>query len=451
MLGRTAGLARFFFDPVALLLRLGRMGDAVVLHDSPPLVALFGAEHVRAVLSDAERFHNIDSAPFRVPPGSSLERLMRGITQMNGDAHRRCRRLMQPAFTKAALDGYAGVIAEVTEDFLRGWSVDRRVDLLAEMVVLTVRVAMRTLFGLDAAKDTATLADAALGVLSGVTDSRNVVLPFDLPLTPYRRLLRVSEEAESLLRAQVTARRRSSSTSKDALSRLLDDHDSGEGLSDDELIGQAMVLFAAGHETTAFTLAWTLMLLATHPEVAAKLAREVESELGASAPTPESIPRLTWLSAVVKESMRLLPATPSLFIRMTRGPFAVRGRDLPHDSWLLLSPLVEHRNAQVFPDPQRFSPERWATVQPKPWEYLPFGAGPRMCLGATFANQSIRIILPMLVQRFGVELLASRVDLKQQGITMGPSPGLEARVRPRGEWRSGRIDGRVRELVTLPD
>ena len=199
-------------------------------------------------------------------------------------------------------------------------------------------------------------------------------------------------------------------------------------------------MYVAGHETTAYTLAWTLFLLSQHQELFEPLGEEADAE------------QRPLLDRVLRESQRLLPATPYMFIRVATGPVTVGGHELPEKSGFILSPLVTHRQPEVYPDPLRFDPERWTRVDPSPYEYLPFGAGPRMCIGMGFAAQALRIVLPRILSRFRLELVdGSRVSRKVQGITMGPRHGLPMRLLPRtaAVKRAARIRGDIHELVDL--
>jgi cytochrome P450 len=238
------------------------------------------------------------------------------------------------------------------------------------------------------------------------------------------------------------------------LSILIEAHDEdGVGLTDDELVGHVSVLFIAGHETSAFTLAWTLFLLAQHPRANADLEAELRSALRGDAPTAESLARLPLLDAVVRESMRLLPPTPFLFVRRGTSAFSLGPYSLPAGAQVILSPLVTHRARSIYTEPKRFLPGRWDTISPGPYEYMPFGAGPRFCVGAAFGAQLVRITLAVLVQRFRFTLLLdARIARKAQGITMGPRYGMPMRVaRHDGQLAPpSRVQGDIHELVDLP-
>ena len=160
----------------------------------------------------------------------------------------------------------------------------------------------------------------------------------------------------------------------------------------------------AGYETTSYALAWTLMLLAQHPSVQAELREELSAALGGEAPTVEQLAELPLLDAVVKESTRLLPPTYMMFIRRACGPFELGPFAMPEGTRVVLSPLVSHHMPEVFSDPDRFVPKRWFERKPDPFELVPFGAGPRLCLGAGFAAQEIRLVVALILQRFSLRM-----------------------------------------------
>ncbi|HVH99340.1 MAG TPA: cytochrome P450, partial [Enhygromyxa sp.] len=213
---------------------------------------------------------------------------------------------------------------------------------------------------------------------------------------------------------------------RDALSLMIAAHDEdGSQLSDDELLGNLHTLFVAGHDTSAHTLGWTLLLLERHPEVFAELVEELDNELGGAPPRLDQLDRLVVLDRVIKESMRLIPATPMLFLRTVAEDAQLGGVRLPAQASVVLSPYVTHRNPAVYHRPQRFVPSRWCRIQPTPYEYLPFGAGPRTCLGMGFASQVLRLVLPMIVQRFNFTLAPGAViDRRVRGIVTAPRDGL---------------------------
>ena len=455
LLGPRANIARFFSDPVRWMCSLHQRYGAIaaVAGGSPTVVCAFGAEHNRAILPDLRLYHNQDSAPYDLPPGSAFGRVLNGLLFMNGDQHRRQRRLLMPAFQKSTVEGYRDDIVAVVAERLDRWPIGQIADIAEEMIELTLRVALRCLFGLDVHEGEENLGGMATRTLQAATSLAVVALPYDLPGAPFRRLLRQGERVEAELRRIIQRKRAQPTGQRDALSILVHARDDEEGmLSDDDLVGQTMLLFFAGHETTASSLSWALFLLSQHPEVLADLVDELDAVLRGGAPTPSQLPALPLLDAVLKESMRLLPTTPLLLLRMATADAQLGPYPLPPGAGVVLSPLITQRNPDLYPDPDRFRPERWTRLSPGPYEYLPFGAGPRMCLGAGFANLTLRLALSLILQRFRLSLAhRARVSTVIRGITMGPRHGLPMLIAPQDRYfrRAEEVRGDIGELVNL--
>lgn len=456
LLGTMGSFLRFFGDPVKQLLAVHRdHGTLATLADRDPAVVLaFAPEHNRTVLHDAVKFTHEADLPVPVPPDSAPTRLNNALTSMNGDLHRRHRRLMMPVFSRAGVERYAPEMVALTESFLRRLHAGATVDAAAEMIELTLHIAMKCLFGLDLGSEAEALGRLGLGYLTGLTSPAAMFFPFRLPGTPYRRFLDVSDELELRVRALIAARRAQPAGKDDVLSILIRarDDESGAGLTDGELVGHAAVLFIAGHETTAFTLSWTLFLLAQHPEVMRELVEELDAVLADAPVTVDQLAALPRLDRVVKESMRLLPATAFLFFRRAVEPFSLGGHALPAGAITMHSALVTHRLPDLYPEPRRFLPDRWKDLTPAPYAYLPFGAGPRTCIGATFAAQVVRLVLATTLRRFGLALApGADISRKVQGITLGMKHGLPVRLLPRGgRGPVVKVTGDIGDLVELP-
>jgi cytochrome P450 len=258
-------------------------------------------------------------------------------------------------------------------------------------------------------------------------------LPLDVPGLPYRRWLDLTQAIEDDMRSIIAEKRRDPGDGRDILSALLaatDEH--GVPLDLDTLVGHTSVLFAAGHETSANALCWTLVLLSQHPDVAAALHEELSAELRGDAPDVEQLGRLPLLDGVVKESLRLLPSVPFNH-RIAAVDTELGGHGIPRGTELISSAYHTQRMAEVYAEPRRFLPERWQTLDPGPYAYCPFGAGPRMCIGATFATMEIKLVLAILLQRFRLALPRGARVGTSLTITLRPASSLSMLVRPTGE------------------
>jgi cytochrome P450 len=449
-------LMRFFADPVGALLRLSaQYGDVAALAGGDgAIVCAFGAEHNRAVLSDAVRFENFADVPIPAPPDSAAARFNKNLTNLNGEDHRSRHRRLRPLFTKSAVERYRDAMVAEIERRLPRLRPGTAVDAEAEMMELTLAIVVRCLFGLDVAGEGGALGRLGAESLERLIDPLAMLLPIGLPGTPYRRYLDTWMRLEARIRAIIAERRRGGAQS-DVLSLLIQAHDAegGGAGADDDLIAQAELFFLAGYETTAYTATWTLFLLSQHADALAWLGEELGEKLGGRFPTVEDLASLPRLDAVVKESMRVVPAVPFLFMRRAMEPFTLGGHALPAGAVLCLSPLVTHRAPDLFPDPATFRPQRWGRAAPEPYAYLPFGAGPRLCIGASFAAQSVRLVLASLLQHAWPALLpTANVSRKVRGVTLGLRHGLPMTLVAPGDppRNKGPVRGDIVDLVQLP-
>ena len=454
--GSQLALVRFFSNPIGILQKLHREhGDLAALNRGDlSFVCAFGPDYNKQLLSNARGFHNFAELPFDLPQDSAARRFNVNLTAMNGDVHRQQRRLMMPAFHKKTVNSYRDDMAVVIEQHMVKWSQNGRLDLKQAMAELTLDVMMRSLFGLDIGNRSSSLGHMAMDFLSQATSMAVMGFPVNLPGTPYRRFLNFCEEMEQAFLLLIRERRAMTKRPTDVLSILIDSHDeNGATLSDEELVGQTGLLFVAGHETTAFTLMWTVLLLMQHPQIYADLLDELDGMLNGRLPTLTELDDLPLLDAVLKESMRLIPVTPFLFTRRGTEPFQLGSYQFPTDAKVILSPLVTHHMPELYPDPERFNPERWFGIKPSIFEYLPFGAGSRMCIGMGFAILEAKLALSAIVQRFRLTLPEGvQVDHKTHGITLGPKQAIPVHLHPQ-DRRFGApqlVKGSVHDLVSLP-
>lgn len=427
LLGRLGSMLRFFRDPVQCLRDINaRYGPIAALSaGDASLVCAFGPELNRQILSNPALYQNSVEIPMPVPPGSALERLTSFLVASNGDEHTRLRRMMMPLFQRSYLDNYRLDIIAIAEEELARWRPGQTIDLAAVMAELSLRIAFRCFLGLDLTDDARRLADMSLRFADDATSIKTGLVPFAVRGTPYARFLDFCDVYEAQLHRIIDDRRAKASTRRDALSILLEARDDdGKPLTETQLLGTVSEFFLAGHKTTASNLGWALFMLERYPAQHAEVLDELRSTLTGGPPTSEEIARLTKLDSVVKESMRLF-SPPFLFFRRPTGGVRIGTFDLPEGASLIISPMVTHRMRAVYSDPDRFVPERWETLQPGPYEYLPFGAGPRTCLGANFAALTLRIVLPMILQRFRFSLVPDAdISYRARGPILGTKHGL---------------------------
>jgi cytochrome P450 len=438
---------QFFRDPLGRMLSLYRDYGTLVQPGGPGgMVFAFGPEHNQRLLSDTTLFYNPDLTRI-CPEGSSLHRLWTGLVNMNGERHKQNRRRMMPAFQRKRVESYQELMHEVIEHSTAHWKAGEVRDLSHEMMLLTLRVVMRALFGIDDFDEMDRVGELLKRWLGLYASAPVHLFPHDVPLTPFRTLLRLSEQVEAEIR-DIIARRRRLGPGQDVLSVLMSATDEeGGSLTEQELFGHIALLYVAGHETSANALTWTFFLLEQHPEVLADVVDELQSVLQGQHPTVESLPKLPLLDRVIKESLRLLPPVP-FSSRRGMAAFELGGVELPEGTVVRYSPFITHRMPELYEQPNRFLPSRWETLEPSPYAYLPFAAGPRMCIGYSFAMQEIGLTLASLLPRFRFERVPGhRVDRKVLA-TFSPKHGLPMVLHAQDRaFRRTPLEGDVAELL----
>jgi cytochrome P450 len=357
-----------------------------------------------------------------------------GLVTSEGDFWLRQRRLAQPAFQRPRLVGYAPVMVELTRKMLSEWHEGRRIDVHAAMSGLTSAIALKTLFGLDNVAERAAYTDALKDVFFLLSRRFHSMLPNWFPSPNNVRIWRALSRLRALVDGFIHQGRNRKEPGDDLLSRLiLAQDEDGTQMTDGQLRDEAMTLYLAGHETTATTLSWTWYVLARHPEVEDKLVAEWATVLGGRPPTMEDLPRLTWTENVISEALRLYP--PVYLIG--REPLMDRqlgGFVIPRGSTVFMSQWVMHRDARYYEDPLAFRPERWADGLAKrlpKYAYFPFGGGPRVCIGNTFAMMEAVLLLATIGQHYRFTLESEQPVEFAVGITLIPKDGMPVVLRRR--------------------
>jgi cytochrome P450 len=351
----------------------------------------------------------------------------------------RQRRIAQPAFHRERIAAMAAVMEEEATGTAEQWaahaSAGAEVDVLSEMMHVTQRVVIRSMFGSDsvAVAESArawSIVNEYIGEnfwRLGLTDR--------WPTPRNRRFHRAVALLDRTTFAVIAERRRSGAGGGDLLSMLLSarDPETGEGMTDRQLRDEVMTIFLAGHETTALTLTWTWYLLARHPECRARLEEELDTVLGARVPAYADLERLPYTRMVIEESMRLYPPAWGIS-RRALAPDRIGGYDLPAGWLVFIVPWVMHRHPKYWEDPLRFDPERFrlerAAERPK-FIYLPFGAGPRQCIGNHFAMTEAHVILATLAQRYRLHLVPEQRIEPRPLITLRPRHGVRVQIQAR--------------------
>ena len=383
-----------------------------------------------------------------------LKPLGQGLLTSEGALWRRQRRTLAPAFHPKRLEAFTPAMVQATVDMLAGWDTlpaGSVLDAAEAMAGLTLDIITRTMFSSDI-RERAAEVRASLIHYQRVGGRPSLADLFGLPDWIPRlraRSLRVATAAlDDIIFGIIERRRReggpadsrpaasghaeegapNAAPADDLLGLLLAAHDeeSGEGMSDAQLRDEIATIFTAGHETTANALTWTWYLLSLHPQVEARLGAEVAAVLGGRLPANRDIPRLRYARMVLEESMRLYPPAHTLS-REAIEDDQILGHPIPAGSAVLISPWLLHRHEKLWERPEAFDPERFAPERagerPR-YVYLPFGGGPRICIGAGFAMQEATLILATVTQRYHLRLVPGQAVEPVGLITLRPKGGL---------------------------
>ncbi len=422
-------------DPIDFLMRLAReYGDIAYFKlGSQEIFLLSHPDLIKNVLT-------VDHRNFIKGRGLQwAKRLLgEGLLTSEGEFHRRQRRIAQPAFHRQRIASYGTLMSEYAARTRDLWQEGKPFDLLQEMMRLTMAVAGKTLFDTDAESEAKEISEA---LSISVEFFNRFTLPFadllaELPVPSTLRFRKAKRRLDETIYRMIAERRASGEDRGDLLSMLLlaQDEEGTGGMTDQQLRDEAMTIFLAGHETTANALTWTWYLLSQHPEVEARLHAEIDA-LGERLPTIDDLPKLSYTEKVLAESMRLYPPAWLVGYRAIRD-YPVDRYVVPAGGIVLMSQYVMHHDPRYFPDPFRFDTERWRpeakAVRPK-FSYFPFGGGPRVCIGESFAWMEGMLVIATLAQRWRLRRVPGRPVVLQPLITLRPKDGLqmiaERRVR----------------------
>lgn len=419
-----------------------------------PIYLVSDPEAIQEVLVTANRFYGNDilrstATGKRQTPLTML--LGQGLLTSDGDLHRKQRRLIQPLFHKQRIAAYGDAFVELSREHTTRWPDGGEVDMLREMVLLTMAIVARTVFDVALESDVAETIRTAMPRNDGPL--RYALMPAGgllarLPLPANVRFLRGRAALDSVVFKLIARRRADGAQGGDLLSLLLQarDADTGEPMDDRQVRDEALTLLMAGHDTTANGLAWAFHLLSGSPEATRRLYAEVDEVLAGRPATIDDLPRLRWTTAVFEEALRIYPPVWTVGRRPLRER-ELAGYRLPADAMVMMSPWVVHRDPRWWPQPERFAPQRW--VEPDAGErdplagsalgadrpkfaYFPFGGGPRQCIGNVFAQTEAVLALATISQSWRFTAIGREQVRPQARIIVRPRPGLPMRVERRG-------------------
>jgi len=327
-----------------------------------------------------------------------------GTLSSEGEFHRRQRRLIAPGLKRRQIAQYVEAMARHTDDAVRLWKQNGRMNVMDDFTRLTMAIASETMFNSSSDRYAAVAARAVHEATTYIATElgRPVHFPYSWPTPRNRRLRRAIAPLEDVVYGMIRERRDSGERPNDILSMLLNaqDEDDGSTMSDQQVRDEVMTLFVAGHETTSNALTWSCYLLARHPDVANRLAEECRSVLGGRPPTFEDLDQLPYARQVFLETMRLYP--PAYIVgRQSAEAFTLLDWPIPAGVMLVLNIYGLHHRADFFPEPERFDPDRFEGDKEKALPrgaFMPFADGPRVCVGSHFAMMEGQVVLAHLAQ-----------------------------------------------------
>jgi cytochrome P450 len=418
----------FWTRPLAYLERCrARYGKRFTLRMplDPPLVVLTEPDQVKEIYT---------APPDVLHPGEGARVLQplvgaNSVILLDEDAHMEQRKLMLPAFHGEKMERLADLVTDVTEVEIDEWGRDPEIELHPRLQALTLEIILRGVFGLDPGPRLDSLRDK-LSQLLAYGDRPITLLP--PPPSWMERLLErrgpiagffsLREEVDELLFEQVDERRGEPGDRDDVLAMLLEArHEDGSPMSRQELRDELMTLLVAGHETTASALAWAFERLAREPAVLGRLTQEVTAGDDGD-----------YLTATIQETLRRRPVLPNTAPRLVHKPVEVGGWHYPEGVALVANAYLLHHDADIYPDPYAFRPERFLDSPPGTYTWIPFGGGRRRCLGASFAQMEMKIVMRSLLAAYDVRAVGSRPEpARRRNITVRPAAGSRVRLVPR--------------------
>ncbi len=443
----SVALAEYSRDPLGFMTRCAReFGEIVPLQFEGELFCLLtNPAHITEVLKDRLRFiKDHDTQRLRGLLGN-------GLITSEGDFWQRQRRLSQPMFHQQRISSYGAVMVDYTQQMLQTWQIDQILDIHAEMMRLTLDIVMKTIFDQNVGDREAdqiaqALDEAMTWYVTQKTDTEASPSWIDRGLQAVG--LRVGEAEcryqaaltllDQTVYAMIQQRRHDlaigQATGADLLSLLMqvEDADDGSRMSDRQLRDEVATMLSAGHETTANTLSFAWMLLAQHPPVRSQLKAELDRVLQGRAATFEDLPQLPYANWVIKETMRLYPTVTEIGREATED-CEIGGFRITKGTTLIISQWVMHRDKRFFAEPEQFDPERWANdfeQQLPRGVYFPFGDGPRVCIGRSFAMMEAVLILATIAQRFNLNLVTEQSIGLQPSFTLRPKHGIQVQLAP---------------------
>lgn len=404
-----------------------RYGDLVSMPTmNGHLIVALSPEGAREILAGREEDFGVgfgaEAAKPIIGPNSLL--------LISGEAHKRERKTLSPTFHGARMRAYAPIARDAALAELASWGPGDELSMQECMQRVSLDVILHAVFGVQSESLLLEFRAAIRDAIEELNPLPIFFRAFQRELWghgPWAKFLRGMRRLDALIEDQIREARASSAEREDVISRLVHARgEDGQALPDRTLRDHLLTLLLAGHETTATTLAWAFYELMRNPSVYCHLRDEI-AELGRD-PSPDELVELPYLDAFCRETLRVHPILAEFF-RTVKTGFRLQGYDVPAGVALAGAIITIHRNEQLYPEPDRFRPERFLERRFAPWEFVAFGGGHRHCIGAAFAMSELKVVLGTILPRCELELVLDRpLRTIRRNLTLGPERGVPARV-----------------------
>lgn len=431
---------QWIFDPVQYLENAAKKYPDIFTADivgfGSPVVFINHPNLIREVFTnDRKKFAALGEANkiFQPLVGNT------SIIMLDGDRHKQRRRLLMPPLHGERMQAYGSLICNITEKVFGQLPLNKSFSARAVVQEISLLVILEAVFGLHKGERYSKLRHLLaemMDVFKSPLTSSFLLLPFlqkDLGRwSPWARFLRQRQQIDQLLYAEISERREQSDPNRiDILSLLMSAKDEeGNSMTDEELRDELITILLGGHETTATAIAWVLYWIHYKPEIREKLFQELHI-LG-DYPDPMSIFRLPYLTNVINETLRMYPVLMATLPRVVQEPVELLGYPIEVGTILVGGIYLTHRRESLYPDPEKFQPERFLDSQFSPYEYMPFGAGVRRCIGEALAVFEMKLVLATILSSYQLELESNKPEKAQRrGAGIGPGNGVNMVIKGR--------------------
>ncbi|MEM8780885.1 MAG: cytochrome P450 [Cyanobacteria bacterium P01_G01_bin.49] len=425
-------LIQWILDPLNYLeSNAEKYGDMFTTHmmGFPPFVMVSHPQAVREIF-------NADLRQFEAGRTNGILMSLLGdnsIVGLDGDRHRRERKLLMPPFHGERLQTYSQSICNITKEITKEWQTSQPFVIRQTMQQITLEVIIQVIFGIkegERYQELKPLVGDMLDSLASPLEASFMFFKFLqkpwIPNSPWQKMKQQSAKIDQLLQAEIDERHRNPELmGEDILSLMMQAKDeAGEPMSDQELKDELMTLLVAGHETTATALAWAFYWIHHLPKVKEKLLTELSQCQGKT--DPMQVARLPYLNAVCQETLRLYPVGLVTFGRITNSPVEIRGYQFDRDVMLAPCIYLTHQREDLYPNPKQFKPERFLERQYTASEFYPFGGGNRLCIGYALAQLEIKLVLATILSNYQLSLVKEQnIKPQRRGFTLAPSNGVK--------------------------